>query len=387
MPDSVLSRFLGHPPDGATTPDTPDETSYRLAARTLAALAIGLLFILLFCMAAAPSGQSFLSRIGASLALALSAAVLGVLLGFIFGIPRTLQQNVSELPADERERVGYQINTNLEQISDWLTKIIIGVGLVELGSIGSWLIEFSGNMATGFGNGTTGQAFVLGVLVYFSCAGFLIGYLWTRLTFGLAIKEADKILVERRIDKIEADVRADHKAMLLVARQLNATREDAGVTQKDLNAALASATDVTRVKIFYEAVAARRDASRRENAMAVFNALIEQDTGQRYYRNHAELGYALKDKADPDWASAFASFSDAIEIRDRVGDSGFGDFEFSRALCRIHLGHAEEDVVADFKKAAEDEWIRGWTIRDPAAQAWLEENGIDWVGLGFEPKT
>src|SRR5215207_3296326 len=51
----------------------------------------------------------------------------GALVGFLFGIPRRFQREGSD-PA----LGGLVVNTNLEQISDWLTKIIVGVGLVEI---------------------------------------------------------------------------------------------------------------------------------------------------------------------------------------------------------------------------------------------------------------
>lgn len=69
----------------------------------------------------------------------------GSSLGFVFGIPRTLQHDVpaTQVEADvDKGAVKYQINTNLEQISDWLTKIIIGIGLIEMRNIGSWLVAF-----------------------------------------------------------------------------------------------------------------------------------------------------------------------------------------------------------------------------------------------------
>ena len=56
------------------------------------------------------------------------AFALGALLGFLFGIPQYFAG--ADTPS-ERSRATYQPNTNLTQVSDWLTKIIIGVGLVR----------------------------------------------------------------------------------------------------------------------------------------------------------------------------------------------------------------------------------------------------------------
>src|SRR5438552_4060746 len=78
----------------------------------------------------------------ASVALMLAGACLlgGGLLGFLFGLPRTVQDvgqrnsTTSGLPS-EPQNVSYHANTNLEQISDWLTKILVGVGLTQIGQL------------------------------------------------------------------------------------------------------------------------------------------------------------------------------------------------------------------------------------------------------------
>ena len=73
------------------------------------------------------------------------AFLAGGLLGFLFGIPRSLA--VQEGVADQG---GYQPNTNLEQISDWLTKILVGVGLVQFTTFAghvSDLVTFLGSGA------------------------------------------------------------------------------------------------------------------------------------------------------------------------------------------------------------------------------------------------
>ncbi len=56
----------------------------------------------------------------------LAAATLSGILGLIFGLPRAL----SDYQPAAAER--YKGNSNLEEISDWLTKLLVGVGLVQL---------------------------------------------------------------------------------------------------------------------------------------------------------------------------------------------------------------------------------------------------------------
>ena len=83
-----------------------------------------------------------ISVVATGVAAAGASAFVGGLLGFLFGIPRALQGDHPDGPraADGSGRDGlpaasYRANTNLEQISDWLTKILVGVGLVQIGEI------------------------------------------------------------------------------------------------------------------------------------------------------------------------------------------------------------------------------------------------------------
>jgi tetratricopeptide (TPR) repeat protein len=88
-----------------------------------------------------------------SLAVAFAATMVGALLGFLFGIPRSLQQEASNPPAtgDTGQQQGgksklpalqaFRSNTSLEEISDWLTKIIIGIGLVQFQTFVAYLYK------------------------------------------------------------------------------------------------------------------------------------------------------------------------------------------------------------------------------------------------------
>ncbi|GAB2802758.1 hypothetical protein GCM10027275_56280 [Rhabdobacter roseus] len=142
-----------------------------------------------------------------------------MLVGFLFGIPKILQ---GRQPTDEQGRSSqHRPNTNLEEISDWLTKIIVGLGLVQLKTIPGRVQETSeyiaGKIATsplqiGAATTLTGS-----ILVYFPVVGFLGGYLVTRMYLSNAIREADERLnepsdamkeivknVQESISKIEA---------------------------------------------------------------------------------------------------------------------------------------------------------------------------------------
>ncbi|MEM9413169.1 MAG: hypothetical protein AAGA30_18820, partial [Planctomycetota bacterium] len=70
---------------------------------------------------------------------AVSSFSIATVVGFLFGIPKVLQGE--DLPKTAvagsvgDRRYEQRVNTNLEQISDWLTKIIVGLGLVNLGAV------------------------------------------------------------------------------------------------------------------------------------------------------------------------------------------------------------------------------------------------------------
>jgi len=76
---------------------------------------------------------SFLNSFGTLLLVSGASFSGGGLLGFMFGIPRMItNQNSSDSIISGR---AISQNDNLVQISDWLTKIIVGVGLTQLYNI------------------------------------------------------------------------------------------------------------------------------------------------------------------------------------------------------------------------------------------------------------
>jgi hypothetical protein len=81
------------------------------------------------------------------------------------------------------------VNTNLEEISDWLTKIIVGVSLVEIKTAQAKLQDAAGFIAQTLG-GSSQTSFAYGLMMYFAIAGFLGSYLLTRLFLQRAFREA-----------------------------------------------------------------------------------------------------------------------------------------------------------------------------------------------------
>jgi CheY-like chemotaxis protein len=133
----------------------------------------------------------------------LGCMILGAIIGFLFGIPRVLQQDAVPLPVqgagagnptdptNSSPAYRQQVNTNLEQISDWLTKIIVGIGLVELRRLPELLKRASVFIANGLSPVEQNMSIAGGIIVYFVIIGFLSGYTVTRIYLAGAFKRAD----------------------------------------------------------------------------------------------------------------------------------------------------------------------------------------------------
>jgi hypothetical protein len=116
----------------------------------------------------------------------------GAILGFLFGIPRSVQEGRQQANPADKDQPIYQTNTNLEQISDWLTKIIVGLGLAQLFQAPTALMSLNEYLANAFGEQAVPPSVVGLILAYFSIGGFLISYLWTRIYLTGEFTRADR---------------------------------------------------------------------------------------------------------------------------------------------------------------------------------------------------
>jgi hypothetical protein len=336
---------------------------------------------------------------GTALLTAAASFAVGALLGFLFGIPRSLtgdRGNAQEDSALQRPRV--EPNTNLEQISDWLTKILVGVSLVQFKEIGEAIGDAAETLAPTFGGReATGEAVVVAIIAAFAITGFLSGFLFTRLrlqgAFALAdLLEAVEEKTDAAIEAVEEKTDLDANALATVRSQLD---PGDGPTEEELTAALREASPGVRAQAFYLARDQRRtnwrpDGDRKllELTIPVFKALIASDEKNRYHRNKAELGFALKDKEPPDYEAARKCLDDAIAIRGTKASGQYALYEFNRAVCRIHLDPAfakgeptpapdVDEIVSDFEVAVTSQLGCGAMRDDAAARGWLAVNAAN----------
>jgi tetratricopeptide (TPR) repeat protein len=298
--------------------------------------------LLALCIYAASSD---IDALGLGLLTAAGSFCAGALVGFLFGIPRTAAQQAAE-GGDGSSEHAYTPNTNLEQISDWLTKILVGAGLVQIGNIGGAIDDLAGGLEAGLGD--YGHAAAVLLLVSFSIIGFLSSYLFARLNLQTAFEPFKKALEEQEESLTSA--------LPMVRAQLDPSG-DRDPTVPELVGALYESSSGIRDEAFYLARYQRRTnwrgGERRLVALVipVFEALVELDEKKEYHRNYAELAYALKDQANPraeDYERARALLSEAIKIRGGRAWR-FPMYELNRAFCNIVL---EPEAMA--KQISED---------------------------------
>jgi len=174
---------------------------------TLAWQLSGLVAILAYCAALTHTGTGFLRPAATSCLLAGGLMFAGFVIGFLFGIPKTRQEQPSGDVAGAQSTATTQAvapNTNLEQISDWLTKVLVGVGLTQIEKIGDGLWRFAGSFRSALGAPASAEPFIVGLVLYFVLCGFLSGYFWTRLFLAGAFVLADQDLSGIRYATAEA---------------------------------------------------------------------------------------------------------------------------------------------------------------------------------------
>jgi len=276
-----------------------------------------------------------------------AATIIGGILGFLFAIPRVLSNPQGD---DERSKNATTPNTNLEQISDWLTKILVGVGLTQIQGAPDDLWALADRLAHGLGDGPFLRVFVLAALLYFTPAGFLWTYLYTRLQLRQELERAD-VDIQRLRDEIssvsEAHAEQDAKFLSAVGLVLDQPRDTPGASVQELTSLAQSATADALEEAFRKASELRRNTWRdpstkpiMERSIPVFEALLETDHFRDSHKVRGQLAFALKDKAQPDWERAEALLREAIRLRDAAGDPARLFYEFNLAICLIEQDEA-----------------------------------------------
>jgi hypothetical protein len=178
-----------------------DRDLIRVIALFWSLVAIGLLSLLIPAAAHVFKGNrtDALVALGSGLFLAGGSVLAGSLIGFLFGVPRR-HPDEQGFPALKQENDSsttvtvqpYVPNTNLEQISDWLTKVIVGIGLVEIRSIVKFFRTIALYSGPAFWNAPAGEVIAGSILVHYSLVGFFQGFLLAYLYLPGAFARAHR---------------------------------------------------------------------------------------------------------------------------------------------------------------------------------------------------
>jgi hypothetical protein len=391
-PSAPAGMQSAGPQSVKNTTDEYGPTAKWLMPLLIGTPVVGGISLIVFSLVRTSSGWT---AFGVGCGAVAGASAIGSLLGFLFGIPRSLQSSAPVTTGDVPS--GYQPNTNLEQISDWLTKILVGVGLVEFKAAGDPLRRLVHSVGQGMGDTPAARTIAAALLTVFVIWGFLVSYLITRTQAAGAFRQSDVLAITQRAvnqAKQEITQTLDEKAvrdatlLSLVEQALNPSTGAPPIDQSELDAAMAAASPAARVQAFTAARRQRRTTWRDNKArmaltIPVFRALVSSDVGNEYHRNHGELGFALKDQPVPDWKAALTALDEAIRRRPPGEHTGLF-YEFNRVLCLLTLAEAgtaepntDERVTADLRAVAANAPLFELLKKQTVVARWIQQTGWD----------
>ena len=200
----------------------PKQASITLLIRTNPELAIVIFFGFFWAIAVVACPFYAPPRAFVTLGLAFGASAVGAFPGFLFGLPKS--NNATNTGSAGGDALSMAPSTGLEQIADWLTKIIVGAGLVELKSILPWFGGLCTSVAAEYSSTPPSPTFVGGWTLFFVVVSFIAAYNLTRVYLSPVYRDLEK-LVRERVAPVERERDETNERMRAIAgegiRQLN----------------------------------------------------------------------------------------------------------------------------------------------------------------------
>ncbi len=167
--------LLQHPDASLFAPTTKTRFSWDFDGSGLSVLLVAGLLLLSNCAGFFALLVGLPGKMATASLWAMMCIATGALIGFLFAVPR-----VNPTIHSQSRLVA---NTNIEQVSDWLTKILVGVGLINFKEIRGFVDGLSDKLAAALETQASpaGKAMALSLIVYFFVVGLIEGYLLTRL--------------------------------------------------------------------------------------------------------------------------------------------------------------------------------------------------------------
>lgn len=235
--------------------------------------------------------------------LLVAAGALGVgsMVGFLFGMPRAPNASADDDLSGSEGPVRYRPSNNLEQVSDWLTKLLIGVGLVEVKQLGGVLNRIGvavDQSLSGAVNGTNVITQI--VIVIFVLLGFICSFLWTRIYYARLQTFADIGIINSLREKVGlykrklVEEEKDKNKAVSVAQGI-ATREIPSATPKPTEKA-AGVESVDEIALPAEIQKRLNEFENsppewdKDTAAEIFGKAAQEDNGRKF---EAEISFDL----------------------------------------------------------------------------------------------
>lgn len=327
----------------------------RLAHAVLAGIgAVGLIVLAIYSVIGTSSG----SRLGAfawSWGGAIGAFLAGTALGLLFGLPnvRNVRIVMPEDPkagahegGDRGAKLGYAESTNLEQVADWLTKIIIGLTLTQYEhwearfarlayDLTCRMVEKCGPVvasgaAVAYPPGMTVPGGFL--IVGYASLGFLMAYLWmrgyfisemeaakTRAIINTNVGLTSQVNYRVAIEDLDRQSKARAEEIGKQQSQIDQQRDELEKFRQQLNSmqaeGLGQYKNRSPVGVAPQQMAEEAARRVREDAKTIADSLIEKSRTPVYpddpwktlfgghpVSDHLELSATVKQNAsNPDW--------------------------------------------------------------------------------------
>jgi hypothetical protein len=156
------------------------QLTFWLGVLALGGPILGIIPIFIYALTTPGTPGSYL---GVGLLTALAAFLIGCLVGFLFGIPRVVSSGQARLGTSS----DYSPSSNLAEVSDWLTKLLLGAGLVQLTHLGTPISHLIDHVAAGLHTtpAYSGPAMVMAGAIIFGYVtiGLLDGYVVTTIWY------------------------------------------------------------------------------------------------------------------------------------------------------------------------------------------------------------
>ncbi len=178
-----------------------------------------------------------------SLIAALAVLVTGGALGLLFGLPTAQTAHIGGGQGKEEDDLGYRESTSLEQVADWLTKILIGLTLTQFTT---WEVRFS-TLSSNLTQILIGSPSPIPggmLLTFYGVLGFLIAYLWMRRYFIHELVAANaeaRARRQRAIKVISAGTQHEIEGEMRRIAELDAARAEAEKQKIEAERILAAA--------------------------------------------------------------------------------------------------------------------------------------------------